>query len=99
MIITLPDGYNGDTVQCNAEPLEIDGPVIKLAVIGGGVRWVRLKEYRERYENALWARAFEASIEAGDWEHYGTAHFSRTFADIWSTGIARLREIEQEAEA
>jgi hypothetical protein len=30
--ITLPDGYNGHTVKCYVEPIEVDGNLVKLQV-------------------------------------------------------------------
>lgn len=32
--ITLPDGYNGHTIECYAKPVWSDGVIAKLAVVG-----------------------------------------------------------------
>ncbi len=45
--ITLPDGYNGHTVECDATPIEDDGNLLKLRVTGSPYlfRWVRRAEW------------------------------------------------------
>lgn len=34
--VRLPDGFNGDTVSCFADPLEVDGDLLKLQVAEPG---------------------------------------------------------------
>ena len=47
--ITLPDGYNGDTVQCYAKPIEEDGNMLKLRVAEPGrdymIKWCRMSTW------------------------------------------------------
>jgi hypothetical protein len=46
----LPDGYNGDFVECEVEPIEIDGDNYKLRVKNSHlVRWCT----RQQWENAV----------------------------------------------
>ncbi len=44
--IELPDGYNGHTVICYREPLERDGNLVKLRVVGSTclIRWARVSD-------------------------------------------------------
>ena len=45
VVIVLPDGYNGASVECDAEPLETDGTLAKLRVTGTClVRWCRMED-------------------------------------------------------
>jgi len=39
--MTLPDGFNGDTVKCFRDPIETDGDFVKLRVAGRShmIRW------------------------------------------------------------
>jgi hypothetical protein len=46
LIVELPDGYNGATLPFFADPVEVDGDLIKLQCAAAG------KEYMHR-----WARA------------------------------------------
>ena len=40
-IVTLPDGYNGDTVKVYSEPVETDGLLVKLQVVDSYmIRWI-----------------------------------------------------------
>jgi hypothetical protein len=45
-IIALPDGYNGDTVDCYVDPIEIDGNLAKLRVVGRSYmfKWTMLED-------------------------------------------------------
>ena len=47
-IIILTDGFNGHTVKCFAEPLEVDGNLVKLQVAEPGkeymIKWARREE-------------------------------------------------------
>lgn len=47
--ITIPHGYNGDTIDCFTVPIEIDGNLAKLRVANSSYlfMWVRLSEYPE----------------------------------------------------
>ena len=46
--ITLPNGYNGDTVECECKPLEYDGGCYKLKVAGeeNYIRWVSVVDWQ-----------------------------------------------------
>ena len=53
--ITLPDGYNGHTVECDIYPvLDIDKTSVKLRVTGSDYlfRWCPIEDWIEAY-NAL----------------------------------------------
>lgn len=53
--ITLPDGYNGHTVELHAEPLSVERGMVMLAVVGREwlIKWVSLGVYeRELLEQA-----------------------------------------------
>lgn len=39
--VTLPDGYNGSTVECYREPVAEDGDLVKLRTVRGLIKWVR----------------------------------------------------------
>lgn len=44
--ILLPDGYNGHTVECDAEPIERHGDVYKLRVTGSYlIRWITRQDW------------------------------------------------------
>ena len=60
--IKLSDGYNGDFVECECEPIEKDGDTYKLRVKGSSylIRWCS----REQWETAMW-EAYTAEIESG----------------------------------
>jgi hypothetical protein len=46
--VFLPDGYTGEVVECNMEPLEIDGHLVKLRVAGSHmIRWARLSDLHQ----------------------------------------------------
>ncbi len=47
--ITLPDGYNGHTVECYRTPIETDGDLVKLRVVGSAYlfRWA----YKDEIED------------------------------------------------
>jgi hypothetical protein len=42
MTITLPDGYNGHTVQFDTNPIEFDGEWVRLRCVSPGKEWIRL---------------------------------------------------------
>ena len=48
--ITLPDGYNGHTVECDATPIAEDGNMVKLRVTGSSYlfTWVRREEWEAK---------------------------------------------------
>jgi hypothetical protein len=48
--ISLPDGYAGHTVECEADPIESDQTCSKLRVAGSPYlfRWVRTSELQRR---------------------------------------------------
>jgi len=50
--IKLPDGYNGDFVECEIDPIEKDGDNYKLRVKGSSylIKWCS----RQQWENAMW---------------------------------------------
>lgn len=54
-IITLPDGYNGHTAKFYANPLSVDGNLLKLqcAETGMGycIRWVHIEDYNKALSN------------------------------------------------
>ena len=59
--IKLPDGYNGDTVECECEPIEKDGEQYKLRVKDSyRIKWCR----REQWEAAMW-EAYTSEVESG----------------------------------
>ena len=60
--IKLPDGYNGDFVECECEPIEKDRETYKLRVKGSSylIKWCS----REQWEYAMW-EAYIAEIESG----------------------------------
>ena len=49
--ITLPNGYNGDTVKCYAEPIQKDKDLLKLRCAEEGkeymIRWVHKDDYNK----------------------------------------------------
>jgi hypothetical protein len=51
-IVTLPDGYNGHTVRCYAEPIERDGNLVKLRVAEPGkeymIRWAHVSDVEKQ---------------------------------------------------
>lgn len=56
--ITLPDGYNSHTVECDAAPIAKDGDLLELRVTGSShlIRWVRRSEWEAltaKYSNEL----------------------------------------------
>lgn len=60
--IILPDGYNGHTVECDAEPIERDGDEFKVRVTGSYLtRWVS----RQQWEAAIQAAAGTVEPETG----------------------------------
>ena len=60
--IKLPDGYNGDFVECECEPIEKDGDTYKLRVKGSSylIKWCS----REQWEGAMY-EAYTTEIESG----------------------------------
>lgn len=40
--VVLPDGYHGSTIECNVEPLVVDGDLVKLGVTDKPwlIRWI-----------------------------------------------------------
>lgn len=53
--ITLPDGYNGHTVECYAKPLEIgDDGLAKLRVVGSTylIKFIRADELKAKIAKA-----------------------------------------------
>ncbi len=48
--ITLPDGYNGHTVECDATPIAEDGNMVKLRVTGSSYlfTWVRRADWEAK---------------------------------------------------
>ena len=43
--VFLPDGYNGELVECETEPLKYDGNLVQLRVAGSYMtRWARLQD-------------------------------------------------------
>jgi hypothetical protein len=58
--IKLPDGYNGDFVECECEPIEKDGETYKLRVKDSHlIKWCS----RQQWEVAIW-EAYKKEIEA-----------------------------------
>ena len=49
-IITLPDGYNGHAAKFNAEPIDVDGNLVKLQCVEPGkeymTRWARIEDVK-----------------------------------------------------
>ena len=59
--IKLPDGYEGNYVECECEPIERDGDNYKLRVKGSYlIRWCS----RQQWESAMW-EAYTAEVERG----------------------------------
>jgi len=59
--IKLEDGYNGDFVICDCEPIEKDGETYKLQVTNSHlIKWCS----RQQWEAAMW-EAYTAEVEAG----------------------------------
>jgi hypothetical protein len=52
--ITLPNGYNGDTIRCDATPIAEDGDLLKLQVTGSDYlfRWIRRDEWEALIQKA-----------------------------------------------
>ncbi len=51
--ITIPDGYNGDTVQCYLAPLDEDASSIKLRVAGSYlIKWVEKTRWNDAVRKA-----------------------------------------------
>jgi len=51
--VTLPDGYNGHTVECLLDPIEQDGDMVKLQVkCSSMIKWVRISEWYPYYQQA-----------------------------------------------
>lgn len=52
--ITLPGGYNGHEVECDATPIAEDGDLLKLQVTGSDYlfRWVRREEWEALMQKA-----------------------------------------------
>lgn len=46
--ITLPDGYNGHTVECYTTPLEVKDGIAKLQVVGSTylIKFIRVDELK-----------------------------------------------------
>jgi hypothetical protein len=43
--ILLPDGYNGNEIECDITPIEIDGNLVKLQVNNSYlIKWCRVSE-------------------------------------------------------
>ena len=64
--ITLKDGYNGHTVECECEPIEKDGDTYKLRVKNSYmIKWCS----RQEWESAMW-EAYTAEIESGINDEY-----------------------------
>ena len=53
--ITLPDGYNGHTVECDATPIAEDGNMVKLRVTGSSylITWVRRVDWEKLTKGEL----------------------------------------------
>jgi len=50
--VFLPDGYRGDVVECEMEPLMYDGDLVKLRVAGSHmIRWARIHDLHATQDN------------------------------------------------
>lgn len=47
--VMLADGYNGDLVECDIEPIAVDGDLLKLHVTGKPwlIRWIHKDDLRK----------------------------------------------------
>ena len=72
--IKLPDSYNGDTVECDVEPIEKDGDSYKMRVHGTQlIKWCTRQQWEdamyEAYNNEMYA-AYQKEIESGIAKEY-----------------------------
>ena len=51
--VFLPDGYNGELIECEAEPLKYDGNLVQLRVAGSShlTRWARQQDLCNAQDN------------------------------------------------
>jgi hypothetical protein len=60
--ISLPNGYNGDVVECDATPLKVDGDFVKLSVKGSHmIRWCQKSDWEAAV--AMQARSQEDAAD------------------------------------
>jgi hypothetical protein len=64
--IELPDGYEGNFVECECEPIEKDGEIYKLRVKGSHlIRWCT----RQQWENAMYEAYTEEAYRSLESEY------------------------------
>ena len=63
--VFLPDGYNGELIECEAEPLKYDGNLVQLRVAGSShlTTWARQQDLWDAQDHQ---RAYEGSLHQMD---------------------------------